>query len=51
LGAALGIEYLFDLHRQIVVEVATLQIIGETTKPGARQKATSTGSASDISFL
>jgi hypothetical protein len=32
-GGALGLEYLFDLSQQIVVEVATNQIIGEPAEP------------------
>jgi hypothetical protein len=37
-GAALGLEYLFDLHQQIVVEAAALNTFGnpaERTAPGA----------------
>ena len=37
-GAALGIEYLFDLHQQIVVEVATLQDIGGNNEAGRPAK-------------
>ncbi len=33
-GAALGVEYLFDLDQQIVVEVAGLGIIGDENEPG-----------------
>ena len=32
-GAALGIEYLFNLNQQIVVEAATVQIIGDVNDP------------------
>jgi hypothetical protein len=37
-GAALGIEYLFDLHQQIVFEVATVQVIGGNLKVGRPAK-------------
>ena len=33
-GGALGIEYLFDLDQQIVLEVASVQIIGGPNQPG-----------------
>jgi len=41
-GAALGLEYLFDLHQQIVVEVAALNAFGnpaERTTPAAEYGA------------
>ena len=33
-GAALGVEYLFDLDQQIVVEVAGFKTIGDDNEPG-----------------
>ncbi len=33
-GGALGIQYLFSLNQQIVVEVATVQAMGGTNLPG-----------------
>ena len=33
-GGAVGLEYLFDLHQQIVVEAATVQVIGGDFVPG-----------------
>jgi hypothetical protein len=37
-GGALGVEYLFDLHQQIVLEVATVQIIGAPNQVGRPAK-------------
>ena len=37
-GAALGVEYLFDLHQQIVFEVATVQTIGPDKQFGRPAK-------------
>ncbi len=34
LGGAIGLQYLFDLNQQIVVEAAALQVIGAENKPG-----------------
>ena len=33
-GAALGVEYLFDLDQQIVAEVAAVKVIGDDNEPG-----------------
>jgi hypothetical protein len=33
-GAAIGLNYLFDLNQQLVVEAAMVQIIGDRNKPG-----------------
>jgi len=37
-GGALGVEYLFDLHQQIVFELATVQVIGGPDKVGRPAK-------------
>ncbi|MBI4576088.1 MAG: hypothetical protein HY722_07495 [Planctomycetes bacterium] len=44
-GGALGVEYLFDLDQQLVLEVAALDVMGDEGEPGrparARQEALS----------
>jgi hypothetical protein len=37
-GGALGVEYLFDLDQQIVLEVATVQIRGDDIDPGRQAR-------------
>jgi hypothetical protein len=37
-GGAIGLQYLFALNRQIVVEAATVQVIGGDNKPGRTAK-------------
>jgi hypothetical protein len=37
-GGALGVQYLFNLDQQLVVEVATVQIIGDANEPGRAAK-------------
>ena len=44
-GAALGIEYLFDLHQQIVAEVAVLQVIEGNNEAGRPAKGDQHGFA------
>jgi hypothetical protein len=37
-GGALGIQYLFNLDQQIVLEAATVQVIGGNNRPGRPAK-------------
>lgn len=42
-GAALGVEYLFDLDQQIVLEASALDVIGDANEPGRPSRSNQIG--------